>query len=94
MEQSRDPVVQRFRERISAEDRLILEAVNRRIGLVADLHAYKVAQGYPLVDPSREASLVEELDRLNGGPLSAEGLREIYGALIAVSKAEARRDTA
>lgn len=85
MEQSQDPVVQGFRERINQEDRLIVEAINRRVGLVAELHAYKVAQGYPLVDRSRESALVGELQELNGGPLSEDGLREIYAALIAVS---------
>lgn len=89
MEQGQDPVVQGFRERIVDEDRRILEAINRRGELVAALHAYKVARGYPLVDRSRESSLLDELERANRGPLSSEGLREIYGVLIPVLTREA-----
>lgn len=91
MEQGQDPVVKSFRERISEEDRRILEAINRRIELVSELHGYKLSRGYPLVDRSREGSLVQELGRLNGGPLSSEGLRQVYEALIEVSKQEAAR---
>jgi chorismate mutase len=93
MEQGQDPVVAGFRERITEEDRRILAAINRRIELVAELHAYKLSHGYPLVDRTREESLVEDLGRLNGGPLSSDGLREVYEALIAVSKREAARRT-
>jgi chorismate mutase len=80
--QGDDPVVNRFREEISAADREILETVNRRIGLVRELHAYKLERGYPLGDPDREAALIEQLARLNTGPLSSEGLREIYAAIV------------
>jgi len=79
---SDDPVVGRFRDEISAADRTILETLNRRIELVRDLHAYKLERGYPLGDPGREAALIDELDRRNAGPLSGEGLREIYGAIV------------
>jgi chorismate mutase len=80
--QGDDPVVKRFREEISATDREILESVNRRIALVRELHAYKLERGYPLGDPDREAALIEQLDRLNAGPLSSAGLREIYAAIV------------
>jgi chorismate mutase len=79
---STDPVVGRLREEISAADRTILEAINRRIGLVRDLHAYKLERGYPLSDPAREAALIDELERRNPGPLSEAGLRAIYGAIV------------
>lgn len=80
--QGDDPVVNRYRDEISAADREILEAINRRIGLVRELHAYKLEQDYPLGDPGREAAVIEQLDRLNAGPLSSVGLREIYGAIV------------
>lgn len=82
-DQSLDPVVQSFRERISEADHAILETLNQRIRLVSELHAYKLENGYPLSDPAREAALVERLEQANGGPLTAEGLREIYAAIIA-----------
>lgn len=86
---SSDPVVRELRERISAADREVLGAVNRRLELVRELHAYKRERGYPLVDPAREDALVEELEQLNGGPLSSDGLRRLYGLLLDVIKREA-----
>jgi chorismate mutase len=90
---SDDPVVGRFREEISAADRAILETLNRRIGLVRDLHAYKVERGYPLGDPGREAALIDELERRNTGPLSEQGLREIYGAIVSEWRRQAAPTT-
>ena len=82
-DQSQDPVVRSFRERITDADRAILAMLNERIGLVSELHAYKAEHGYPLSDPAREAGLVERLERENQGPLTPEGLREVYAAIIA-----------
>ncbi|MCL4289060.1 MAG: chorismate mutase [Thermoleophilia bacterium] len=86
---SSDPVVRELRERISAADREVLGAVNRRLELVRELHAYKRERGYPLVDPAREDELVGELEQLNDGPLSSDGLRSLYGLLLDVIKREA-----
>ena len=88
-DQAQDPVIMSFRERISEADRAILETLNRRIALVSELHAYKLEHGYPLSDPTREAALVERLEHENGGPLTSEGLREIYGAIVAEWKRHA-----
>ena len=83
-----DPEVQELRERIAANDRAVVEAVNRRIGLVAELKALKDARGYDYVDRSREDRLLELLAEANAGPLSDEGLRELVTALIALTKRE------
>lgn len=88
-DQSQDPVIRGFRERITEADREILASVNRRLGLVTQLHAYKAAHGYPLVDRGRETALLDELERVNPGPLSSAGLRELYATVLAVSKREA-----
>lgn len=87
-EWSSDPVVRELRERISAADRELLAAVNRRLELVSQLHAYKRERGYPLVDPAREDALVAELELGNGGPLSSDGLRRLYASLLDVIKRE------
>jgi chorismate mutase len=82
MDPSQDPVVRAFREEISEADRLILETINRRIEIVSNLHEYKAEHGYPPGDPAREAALIEELERLNPGPLSSDGLRTLYTAIL------------
>jgi len=86
---TQDPVVRELREQISATDLALLEAVNRRLELVRRLHDYKRERGYPLVDRSREHALLAELERVNAGPLSAGGLRELYAALLDLGKREA-----
>ena len=86
-----DPVVTAARERISAVDAEILDAVNRRVALVAELHAHKRAQGYPMRDPARERALIDTLSENNPGPISAQRLAELYGLLLEICTSEAAR---
>jgi chorismate mutase len=85
---SDDPTMRGLRERISAVDRAIVEAVNERLRLVAELKRHKDEHGIAFVDPEREAALYEERLRENGGPLSDEGLRGFYAELLALVKRE------
>ena len=87
-----DPVVRDLRGEISELDRAIVAAVNARLELVARLKQYKESQGLPFVDPERERQLVEELARANAGPLSEEGLRNLFAALLELTKREVARD--
>jgi chorismate mutase len=88
LEPNEDPVVRQIREDISDNDRAIVEAINARLQLVARLSEYKVARGYPMVDPAREEWMVSYLTRANRGPLTSEGLREIYDDLLRLTKRE------
>lgn len=83
-----DPVLQQFREQISETDRAILEAVNTRLELVAQIKAYKDSRDIAFLDPDRERSMLEELAQANRGPLSAEGLRELFGTILDLTKRE------
>jgi chorismate mutase len=85
-----DAVVRQMREAIIDNDLRLLQAVNARIELVARLRAYKRAQGMEFVDQAREDWLHAYLQSANRGPLSAEGLREIYGHLLDLTKRETR----
>jgi chorismate mutase len=87
-----DPVVRELRERITAADRALLAAVNDRLGLVRELRAHKLEQGWGFVDPGREEQLVDALARDNPGPLSESGLRELFAAVLALSKREVGAD--
>ena len=91
MNPSEDPIVLTARDRIGAVDAEILDAVNRRIRLVADLHAHKRAQGYPMVDPEREQGLIASLAAANPGPLSGQRLEQLYRVLLEICTAEAAR---
>jgi chorismate mutase len=83
-----DPLVGELREQITANDAEIVRAVNRRLELVQRLKEHKAAQGYAFLDKSREDDLLAALERENGGPLSAGGLRELHAELLDLTKRE------
>jgi len=83
-----DPRVRELREEITSTDHEIVRAVNRRIDLVRRLKEHKAAMGYDFLDKDRERALLAELERENGGPLSAEGLRELHAELLDLTKRE------
>ena len=83
-----DETVESYRERIAAADRALVEAVNARIGLVAELKAYKEARGISFLDPDRERELLRALREANPGPLSEDGLRELVEHVLALTKRE------
>ena len=84
-----DPVIRNYREQISDNDLKILEALNRRIELVKRLKDYKESQGLSFYDPAQEDWVITYLCRANRGPLSTEGLQEIYGLILRWAKHEA-----
>jgi chorismate mutase len=83
--------VRRFREQISELDRAILEAVNRRLELVAGLKQYKDEHGLDFVDRGREDAMLADLLQANPGPLSQDGIRELLTELLALTKREIAR---
>ena len=87
-----DPTVQRLRDEISQLDRSILEAVNGRLELVGALRRHKQEVGLPFLDPDRERQLLEDLASANSGPLSEEGLRELFSELLDLTKREVAGD--
>jgi chorismate mutase len=89
--ESDDPVIKRFREQISDNDRALVESINTRLRLVARLKTYKESRGLEFVDPEREEWILRDLARANRGPLSPEGLREIYAAVFDLTKREVAR---
>jgi len=88
---SDDPVIRQFRDQISDNDLRIVDAVNKRLKLVKQLKAYKEQHGVDFVDPAREEWMLTFVSRANKGPLSAEGLAELYRHLVDVTKREASR---
>ncbi len=83
-----DPIVTSLREQITDNDRAIVEAVNQRLRLVAQLQDHKAARNYERVDSAREDWLVSHLANENAGPLSDDGLRELVAALLNLTKRE------
>jgi chorismate mutase len=87
-----DRTVQELRDEISEVDRALLAAVNARLELVTRLKRHKEEVGLPFVDPDRENELIAALAAHNGGPLTDDGLRELYAYLLDLTKREVSRD--
>jgi chorismate mutase len=83
-----DPNVERFRAELAAQDRTVLDAVNARLRLVAELKRYKADTGLAFVDPEQERRLLDRLTAENDGPLSEEGVRRLFSELLALTKRE------
>jgi chorismate mutase len=83
-----DPLVRELRERISENDLAVLRGINERLRLVRELRQAKAERGFAFVDRGREERILALLSEGNEGPLSDEGLRQIFGALLELTKRE------
>ena len=88
---SDDALIKQLRQQISDTDRSIVDAINARLRLVARLKRYKESRGIGFVDPHREEWMLQYLSRANRGPLSPEGLRELFAAVLELTKREVER---
>jgi chorismate mutase/prephenate dehydratase len=88
---SDDPLIRQLREQISDTDRSIVEAMNTRLRLVARLKRYKESRGIGFLDPEREEWMLQYLQRANRGPLSNEGLQELFEEILDLTKREVQR---
>jgi chorismate mutase len=86
-----DPLIKQLRQQISDTDRSIVEAFNARLRLVARLKGYKESRGIDFLDPEREEWMLQYLTRANRGPLSPDGLKELFAEILDLTKREVRR---
>ena len=83
-----DPTIEALRKRISANDRALVDRLNDRLRLVAEMKAYKDSKGIDFVDAERERQMLGDLRGANAGPLSDEGLAAFFAAVLALTKDE------
>jgi chorismate mutase / prephenate dehydratase len=83
--------IERLREELARVDLGLLEGVNRRLRLVAELKRVKEERGIEFLDRAREEYMLGRLAGENAGPLSSEGFRELYTELLALTKRELGR---
>jgi chorismate mutase len=81
--------LERLRARIAELDEQLVATVNVRLETVAALLRHKRERGLPLLDPSREAWLVDHLVRTNAGPLSPGAVERLTRFVLDLTKEEA-----
>lgn len=87
-----DQFVKDVRRDISDVDTQLVALVNKRLRLVAKLKRYKEAHGIGFVDLAREEWMLQYLSRTNRGPLSADGLAELYHEILDLMKREVQKE--
>ncbi len=75
-----------LRERIDEVDCQLVRMLNERARLALAIRELKPHVNWGLYDPKREEEIFRNLAECNEGPLFAENLREIYGAILHVMK--------
>jgi chorismate mutase len=83
-----DPYVLKVRREISDLDSSLVTLVNKRLKLVAQLKRYKEEHGIGFIDLAREEWMLQYLQRHNRGPLTPEGLSELYHYVLDLTKQE------
>ena len=86
-----DPVITQFRDQISDNDLKIVDLINKRLKLVDKLWRYKADHEVEVYNPEREEWMLTFVSRANKGPLSPDALRDVYKAIVEVTKDEAKR---
>jgi len=88
---SDDPLIEDIRRQISDIDRSIVDGINARLRLVAQLKSYKESRGIDFLDPEREERMLQDLTHANSGPLSEEGLKQLLQEILDLTKREVQR---
>jgi chorismate mutase/prephenate dehydratase len=72
-----------LRQAIDEIDENILDLINQRLSLAKQIGDCKKQDGIQITDSGREKEILNRLLRKNNGPMGADGLRNIFNAIIA-----------
>lgn len=75
-----------IRREIDELDAAILELLNRRAEKAIAIGRAKDRADVEVFDPARERQILDRLAAISKGPLTTEAVRDIYGAVFAVSR--------
>ena len=75
-----------WRARIDEIDRQLLGLLSQRAELSLEIGRAKRESGEPVLVPQREQEILDELARLNPGPLSAGAIRAIWSEVLSASR--------
>jgi chorismate mutase/prephenate dehydratase len=81
-----------LRQAIDEIDEKILGLINQRLSLAKQIGDFKKQGGIQIKDSEREEEILKRLLAKNKGPVSADGLRNIFEAIIAEGRNVQRTD--
>ncbi len=84
--EGRGSPIHEFRNRIDEIDEKILYLINARLELALEIGRNKKENDEPIVDRTRENSIIKRLLSLNRGPIDKGQLQKVYLQIIAVSR--------
>jgi chorismate mutase len=78
--------IDRWRERIDAVDRKIVELLNERSRCALEIGSHKSRLGLPIYDPAREQDIVRQAVAGNTGPLEDAAIRRLFERILDESR--------
>jgi chorismate mutase/prephenate dehydratase len=81
----------KLRQAIDVIDENIMDLINQRLLLAAQIGSIKKQSGIQIADKRRETKIIDRLLEKNKGPLGDDGLRNIFSAIIAEGRNVQRR---
>ena len=78
--------IAKLRQAIDVIDANILDLINKRLLLAAQIGDLKKQSGIQIVDSSREKAVLDRLREGNAGPLQENALHQIFTAIIAAAR--------
>jgi chorismate mutase/prephenate dehydratase len=82
-----DDQLKPLRDAIDAVDRKLVELLNERARLAAQVGRVKEEHNAPIYRPEREAQVLDKVGALSRGPLAADTVKAIYREVIAACRA-------
>jgi chorismate mutase len=72
-----------LRQAIDEIDEKIMDLINQRLSLAKQIGDFNKQGGFQITDSEREKEIMNRLLEKNNGPFRDDGLRNIFGAIIA-----------
>ena len=81
-----------WRRKIDDMDEQIVRLLHQRAAAAVEIGRIKQESRAPIYEPNREQAVFEHVSRVNGGPLTAAQLQDIYDRVMDVMRALQRVD--
>ena len=81
-----------LRQAIDEIDEKILDLINQRLSVAKQIGEFKKQTSVQITDSGREEEILNRLLAKNNGPVGADGLRNIFEAIIAEGRNVQHRD--